>query len=102
MTDRKEMTIFQAYQSFYYKTIAEIIGEILAGKITKNNLIEEVGNRGFQDISDTRGNRVNTTVSDGFQRGKWFLTVVNPSTKQYETVLLHKPTIPPHSWKGGG
>ena len=95
MTDRKEMTIFHAYQSFYYKTIAEIIGEILAGKITQNNLIEEIGNRGFQDISDTRGNRVNTTVSDGFQRGKWFLTVVDPSTKQYETVLLHKPTIPP-------
>ena len=95
MTDRKKMTIFHAYQSFYYKTIAEIIGEILAGKITQNNLIEEVGNRGFQDISDTRGNRVNTTVSDGFQRGKWFLTVVDPSTKQYETVLLHKPTIPP-------
>lgn len=95
MTGRKKMTIFHAYQSFYYKTIAEIIGEILAGKITRNNLIEEVRNRGFQDISDTKENRVNKTVSYGFQRGEWFLTAVNPSTKQYETVLLHKPTIPP-------
>ena len=95
MTDSKKKTIFQAYRSFYYKAIGEIISEILAGKNTQEDLFEEIDKRGFREISDTKDNRVNTTVYDGLSRGTWHLTKMDPSTKQCETVLLHKPTIPP-------